>query len=77
MEEQLQSSDDRNDHSDNTASTPGEKIRNAVLALARLIGRRIAREEFEKLVAANDNRPTQPPEGRPPGTNESNTHNTS
>ena len=31
----------------------------AVLTLARLIGRRIAREELDRLDAANDNAPTE------------------
>ena len=29
----------------------------ALLTIARLIGRQIAREEFERRIAANDNRP--------------------
>jgi hypothetical protein len=29
----------------------------AALTLARIIGRRMAREDFERLTAANDNRP--------------------
>lgn len=33
------------------------KLDAAVLTIARLIGRQIAREEFERLSAANDNRP--------------------
>lgn len=33
------------------------KIDRAALALARIIGRRTAREDFERLTAANDNRP--------------------
>ena len=36
------------------------RIDAAVLRIARLIGRQMAREEFERLNAANDNRP---PEG--------------
>jgi hypothetical protein len=32
----------------------------AVLRIARLIGRQIAREEFERRCAANDNRPPKP-----------------
>ena len=33
------------------------KLKAVVLTIARLIGRQIAREEFERLSAANDNRP--------------------
>lgn len=39
------------------ASERQRRIDRAVLTIARLIGRRIAREEFEALHAANDNRP--------------------
>lgn len=33
------------------------RIDHAALTLARIIGRRMAREDFERLTAANDNRP--------------------
>ena len=33
------------------------KIDRVALTLARIIGRRMAREDFERLTAANDNRP--------------------
>ena len=33
------------------------RLDNAVLSIARVIGRRIAREQFEALRAANDDRP--------------------
>jgi len=33
------------------------RIDHAALMLARIIGRRMAREDFERLTAANDNRP--------------------
>lgn len=33
------------------------RIDQAALTLARIIGRRMAREDFERLTAANDNRP--------------------
>lgn len=36
----------------------GSKIDAVVLRIARLLGRQIAREEFERRSAANDNRPT-------------------
>ena len=34
-----------------------QRIDHAALTLARIIGRRLAREDFERLHAANDNRP--------------------
>ena len=34
------------------------RVQSAVLTLARLLGRQIAREQFMQLDAANDNRPT-------------------
>jgi hypothetical protein len=42
-----------------------DKIDRVALTLARIIGRRIAREDFERLRAANDNRPvaSERPEG--------------
>ena len=36
---------------------PETRIEAAVMTLARLIGRRIAREQFEPMDAANDNAP--------------------
>ena len=36
---------------------PEARIGNAVMTLARLLGRQIAREEFRRLKAANDNEP--------------------
>jgi hypothetical protein len=38
------------------------RIDAAVLRIARLIGRQMAREAFERLTAANDSRPPEPPE---------------
>ncbi|CAH2400895.1 hypothetical protein MES5069_270133 [Mesorhizobium escarrei] len=38
----------------------------AVLSIARLLGRRVARERFEELQAANDNK-VHPPEKKPSG----------
>ena len=35
------------------------RIDTAVMTLARIIGRRIAREEFRRMEAANDNAPTK------------------
>ena len=37
------------------------RVQSAVLTLARLIGRQIAREQFMQLDAANDNRPAGNP----------------
>lgn len=41
----------------NDNGTAKARIDAAVLTIARLIGRQIAREEFERLSATNDNRP--------------------
>jgi hypothetical protein len=41
----------------NDNETAEARIDAAVLTIARLIGRQIAREEFERLSAANDNWP--------------------
>jgi len=41
----------------NDNGAAGTRLDAAVLTIARLIGRQIAREEFERLSAANDNRP--------------------
>ncbi|MCR4268990.1 hypothetical protein [Nitratireductor sp. ZSWI3] len=35
------------------------RIDQVALTLARIIGRRMAREDFERLTAANDNRPSE------------------
>jgi len=35
------------------------RVQSAVLTLARLLGRQIAREQFSGLHAANDNQPTE------------------
>lgn len=35
------------------------RIDSVALTLARIIGRRMAREDFERLTAANDNRPLE------------------
>ena len=42
---------------DNAAA--GARIDKAVLTLARLLGRQMAREAFKQLKAANDNRPPE------------------
>jgi hypothetical protein len=41
----------------NDNGAAGTRLEAAVLTIARQIGRQIAREEFERLSAANDNRP--------------------
>lgn len=43
-------------HGEPSAET-WRKIDRVALTLARIIGRRMAREDFERLTAANDNRP--------------------
>jgi hypothetical protein len=42
-----------------------KRVDHVALTLARIIGRRMAREDFEAFVAANDNRPiaSERPEG--------------
>jgi hypothetical protein len=45
---------------DNGNGTTRANIDAAVLRIARLIGRQMAREEFERQCAANDNRPPKP-----------------
>jgi hypothetical protein len=40
--------------------TAAKRVNRAALTLARLIGRRMAREQFAALAAANDNRPETP-----------------
>ena len=42
----------------NDSGTAETRLDAAALTLARLIGRQMAREAFERLNAANDNRPT-------------------
>ncbi len=41
----------------NDNGAAGTRLEAAVLRIARLLGRQIAREEFERRCAANDNRP--------------------
>ena len=43
----------------NDNGTAEARVQSAVLTLARLLGRQIAREQFTGLHAANDNRPTK------------------
>ncbi|WP_265516907.1 hypothetical protein [Nitratireductor luteus] len=46
---------------------PWQRVDRVVLSIARLIGRQIAREHFEALQAANDNRrPAEEAEGHGP-----------
>lgn len=53
--------DNAGPHGELDAETPRaetwRKIDHAALTLARIIGRRMAREDFERRRAANDNRP--------------------
>ena len=42
----------------NDDSTADSRVESAVLTIARLIGRQIAREAFERPSAVNDNAPT-------------------
>ena len=49
---------DNDDASGQPAVATRQRVDHAALTLARIIGRRMAREDFERLHAANDNRPT-------------------
>ena len=51
---------DNNDASDQPDAGTLQRVDRAALTLARIIGRRMAREDFERLHAANDNRPIVP-----------------
>jgi hypothetical protein len=48
---------DNNDASDQLDAGTWQRIDRAALSLARIIGRRMAREDFERLHLTNDNRP--------------------
>ena len=48
---------DNTDASDQPDTGTWQRVDSAALTLARIIGRRMAREDFERLHAANDNRP--------------------
>ena len=48
-------SSDRHAANDNGAAEA--RVRSAVLTIARLLGRQIAREQFERQASANDNAP--------------------
>ncbi len=48
---------DNNYASDQPNAGTWQRVDRAVLSLVRIIGRRMAREDFERLHAANDNRP--------------------
>ena len=52
---------------DDAECTNRPKTHPAVLALARLIGRQMAREHFEALAAANDNSAPRHTGAAPPG----------
>ena len=47
----------------NDNGTAGARVQSAVLTLARLLGRQIAREQFWQPQAANDNQPTEETQG--------------
>ncbi|UUP16439.1 hypothetical protein NTH_00886 [Nitratireductor thuwali] len=52
---------------EDTDIAPWQRVDRVVLSIARLIGRQIAREHFEALQAANDNRrPAEEAEGHGP-----------
>lgn len=48
---------DNKDASDQPDAGTWQRVDRAALTLARIIGRRMAREDFARLHAANDNRP--------------------
>ncbi len=48
---------DNTDASDQPDTGTWQRVDRTALTLARIIGRRMAREDFERLHAANDNRP--------------------
>ena len=48
---------DNDDASDQPDAGAWQRVDHAALTLARIIGSRMAREDFERLHAANDNRP--------------------
>jgi len=51
---------DNDDASGQPDARTWQRIDHAALTLARIVGRRMAREDFERLHAANDNRPIVP-----------------
>ena len=48
---------DNSDASDQPDAETWQRVDRTALTLARIIGRRMAREDFDRLHAANDNRP--------------------
>ena len=48
----------RDRHAANDNGAAEARVRSAVLTIARLLGRQIAREQFERQASANDNAPT-------------------
>ena len=48
---------DNNNASDQPDAGTWQRVDRAALSLARIIGRRMAREDFERLHLTNDNRP--------------------
>jgi len=53
----IASANDNHDPSDQPDAETWQRVDRVVLSLARIIGRRMAKEHFERLHAANDNRP--------------------
>jgi hypothetical protein len=59
IEDEDRAADDRPPPAANDNRNAQVRIDSAVLTIARLIGRQIAREAFERLKAANDNSPPE------------------
>ena len=61
IEDEDRAADDAQPHAanDNGTGEARPRIDAAVLRIARLIGRQMAREEFERLNTANDNHPPE------------------
>lgn len=62
IEDEDRAADEPPAANDNGNAETRRRIDAAVLRIARLIGRQMAREAFERLRAANDNRPPEAPE---------------
>lgn len=56
-QERFRPANDNTGPQDEPSAETWRRIDHAALMLARIIGRRMAREDFERLAAANDNRP--------------------
>lgn len=62
IEDEDRAADDLQPPAANDNADARPRIDAAVLRIARLIGRQMAREAFERLSAANDNRTPEPPQ---------------